>query len=156
VTAHLEWRDDAPQMVELTVKAKADGRGLRTADLEVLRPERIARYILRNASFEMNVEPGGAVRVSPVDWSDPANERDWWRVDGLLREATAAAANRPATRTELRAVADVYEGAKAHGVNALTAVAMRLGVSERTAARRVKLARDAGLLPAVTKGATRG
>jgi hypothetical protein len=146
VHAHVEWRDDSPQIVELTLTAKPNGRGLRSVDLDVLRPERLARLVLRDVSLEVNEEPGGATRTSLVDWSDPVNERDWWKVDGLLREAVASAGRGNGSGAELRQVADVYEAAKLKKANALNAVAVRLGISQRTAARRVAQARAAGLL----------
>lgn len=152
VQAHCEWRDDGPRVTELKFTCKPDGRGLISADLEWLRPEGLARKAFRGVAMSVLDEPSG-FSAEPIDWSDPANENDWWALGGLIQEAANRVGPRGVTQLELRLVADTYDKAKAAKKNVLTAVAMALGgVSESTAVRRVTQARKAGLLDLEEKG----
>jgi hypothetical protein len=141
---HLEWREDRPQVVELSISAKADGRGVRSSDLEVLALDGIARSVFQGEAMIVQEDlPGGVTSSAFPDWSDPRFERDLWEVDRLLTESIATTRS-TRSRAELERVAEVYQ--RHRGKGALLAVAAALGVSERTAARRVKDARLAGLI----------
>ena len=78
------------------------------------------------------------------------DEREFWRAVNDV-DAAVKAPRRGVTRAELEQVANVYR----HNVDAkpVQQVAAIMGYgSERTAARRVQQARDAGLLPPTTPG----
>lgn len=140
---HLEWRDGRAQVIELSIKSKTDGRGIRTSDL-ALSLDAITRDVFDGEAQIVVEDRADGTTVSAMpDWSDPRWERDHWDVDREIGDAMAA--NRGAkSREQLANVADVYSSHRGKG--ALLAVATALGVSERTAARRVKDARAAGLL----------
>jgi hypothetical protein len=142
--AHFEWREGRPQVVELTVTAKPDGRGVRSVDLDSLSLDRLARTVFAEHS-KIKIEPSeDGVTVSAMpDWDDERFAADRWELDGHLDEAISSTRGGK-SRAELARVAAIYERHRGHG--ALLAVAADLEVSPRTAARRIKQARAEGLL----------
>lgn len=141
---HLAWRDGRPEVVEVSIKSKPDGRGVRTSDLEVLALDGLAKSIYKSVAMEFEVEQGGATAFSPVD-PDDFDSRGAWELDRDLTEAIASRRG-GANRAMLAKVAEIYQ--QHDGRHALPRIAAALGVSDRTAARRVNEARAAGLLPA--------
>jgi hypothetical protein len=140
---HLEWRDDRPQVVELSIKAKRAGRGVRSSDLEVLALDGIARAVFESVALTVEDHSDGYTVATPANFlGDPDAEREFWKLDKDIADAIAS--RRGGTTTaDLEKVAAMYQK---HPTGALQAIAAALGVSERTAARRVKAARAAGLL----------
>ena len=143
MTVHFEWRDGRPQVVDLHIAAKPEGRGVQMSDLDPISLDKLARTVMIEHSTILTDESReGTTSVMP-DWQHPAVERDRWALDGALTEAMSSRRGRRAA-AELRTVADIYQ--EFRGRNALAVIAERLDVSERTAARRVANARHAGLI----------
>jgi hypothetical protein len=139
-----EVRDGRPECVDFHVRVKPDGRGIRTADLQmVTNLDAMAVYLYE--------------RVTPVP--DGGSAFNWmWRqtTENAERARRAAYEARKArrgtvTRAELEQVAKVY---REHLADVPTQMVRELlgYKSDRTAARRVQQARAAGLLPQTTPG----
>lgn len=130
-----EVRDGRPECVEIIVRAKPDGRGIRSADLRMVNIDTQAVEVLTDL---------GTIGV--VDERAVVNTRR------AVQEARASRRG-TVTREELERVAELYR----ENPDAPTqAVEMLLGYSKRTAARRVKQAEEAGLLPVTSPGKKRG
>jgi hypothetical protein len=138
--AHFAWRDGRPQTVELTIAATADGRALRQGDIDQLNVDGFARAWFAEHTLVIEEETATTMTSAAVDWSDPRWHRDFWELEGSLSKAQAA----PGRAAQLERVAQVYRASVGKGV--VPAVAVALGVSPRTAARRIVAARRAGLL----------
>ena len=130
-SALFEVRDGQPVCVEFVVKAKPDGRGVRGADLVGVNLSTLAEDAF--LEFATSVDGG------PLGGRDVEETR-------LLRKGIEAAVyptGRGATAAELQEVARIY---RAHPAAPTAAVEKLLRYSRRTACRRVREARDAGLL----------
>lgn len=129
-----EVRDGRPECVEVAVRVKPDGRGIRTSDL--------AMFNLDDLTIDVFVELG------VVGVSDPEERRQTYKgVQEARLERRGGV-----TRAELEEVARVY---REHIDESPTrAVELLLGYSRRTAARRVEQARtaDPPLLPRTSQG----
>ena len=138
-----EVRDGRPECVDFHVRAKPDGRGIRTADLQmVTNLDAMAVYLFERVA----PVPGG----SAFNWMWRQTEENAGRARRAVYEARKARRG-SVSKAELEQVAKVYREHLVGGPTA--AVRMLLGYkSERTAARRVQQARAAGLLPATTPG----
>lgn len=131
-TLRFEIRDGRPECTEIHVVAKPDGRGIRSADLVMIGIDNITVAVFAELATELMTDEGDALRAF----------RD-------ISEARSARRN-AMTREDLEKVARTYRD---HiSANPTAMVGRLLGVSHRTAARRVAQARDAGLLPATTPG----
>lgn len=126
-----EVRDGSPECVEILVKAKPDGRGLRGADLEGLNLNTLAEA----AFLRFAAEPAGG----PLGGRDEPETRRFRK--GI--EGAIYAPGRGATPAELKEVARIY---REHPNAPTAAVEKLMRYSRRTAGRRVREARDAGLL----------
>ena len=147
VWARFEMRDGVPEVVDFRLTAKAEGRAVRTADLNSWQPlEGLATNAFRNFARLKDPEQAGSDPYGPKD------ERDFWRIGGDL--VSARAGHRGPSVAELEEVARVYRDA-IEG-RPTEAVQVMLGYSRRTAARRVQQARAAGLLPETTPGKKKG
>jgi hypothetical protein len=132
VTMNFEVRNDRPECVGITIKAKPKGRGIRSADLALFNIDSLTIAVF--------------AQVGNLGVHDEAQQ---WRTARDVTEARSVRRG-AVTRAELEDVARVYRD---HVDNAPTkAVELLLDYSERTAARRVQQARDAGLLPKTTPG----
>jgi len=143
---HFEVRDGRPQCVDVHATAKPDGRPLRTSDLHVLALDAMTLSVFARLALKStyDAETNVTTMVPIMD------EREFWRAVNDV-DAAVKAPRRGVTRAELEQVANVYR----HNVDAkpVQQVAAIMGYgSERTAARRVQQARDAGLLPPTTPG----
>jgi hypothetical protein len=139
-----EVRDGRPECVEVHVRAKPDGRGIRTADLQVLNVDAAAV----NTFAAVALKPGGGT----WSWMFKTDEEEARRNLRTIHEARMARRGK-VTRAELEQVPAVY---REHVASSPTrAVSLQLGYPERTAARRVQQAREAGLLPQTTQGKRR-
>jgi hypothetical protein len=118
--------------------AKQTGRGIRTADLR-------AFHSLDALAFNAYIQNR---RPSGVWFHD---EAEYWRARRDIQDAQAKQGTRPrVSLAELEEVAEVY--ASAGRDNPTEAVKNQLGYSRRTAERRIRSAREQGLLPAAKRG----
>ena len=136
-------RDGRPEMVEVLVKTKADGRGIRSSDMEVFN-ENLIRNVYAFIGRQFHSDPGG--RTGSAEW--PPSDDDMWAIKGTVERSRQRRGT--VNIEELKKVEETYE---AHTGNAPTkAVEEILDYTPRTAARRVQQAREAGLLPSLNKG----
>jgi hypothetical protein len=139
-----EVRDGRPECVEITIKAKPAGRGIRTADLQIFNIDTLTVNVFSSIALSATEQPGGATQFTPI-----TTEREFWPANKVIEEARRERRG-SVTRTELEDVARVYrehfDGSPTQAVQHL------LGYSERTAGRRIRQARDAGLLPDTSSG----
>jgi hypothetical protein len=136
-----EVRDGRPECVDFHIRAKPDGRGIRTVDLQAVYLDVLAA----NLYAAVAPAPGG----SALNWMWRRDEQTAARAQRAVYEARKARRG-TVTKATLEDVAQVY---REHLDSSPTrAVSLVFGYSERTAARRVQQARKAGLLPATTPG----
>ncbi|MFD3399432.1 hypothetical protein ACFWUU_02070 [Kribbella sp. NPDC058693] len=137
-TVRFELRDGRPECVEINVRAKPTGRGIRSADIRMFNVDELTIDVFTEL---------GTVGV-----------RDEQVIVATARSVREARSERRGTvsRAELEKVARIYREYlnDKHGPTA--AVRAAGGYTERTAARRVKQAEEAGLLPKTTPGKRRG
>jgi hypothetical protein len=139
-TLTFEIRDGRPECTEISIKTKPDGRGIRSADLAMVHLDN-----LTTAVFAQFAEGQPSSRL----FSGPQDEETYYRAERDISEARSARRG-AVTSAELEDVARIYRD---HITASPTrAVAVLLGYTERTAARRVQQARAAGLLPKTTPG----
>jgi hypothetical protein len=139
-------RDGRPECVDFHVRAKPSGRGIRTADLQMVTN---LDAMAANTYAAVAPEPGEG---SVFNWMWRQTEEHALKVQRATYEARKARRG-TVTRAALEEVAKVYrENLESSPTRA---VRQLLGYSERTAARRVQQARAAGLLPATTPGKRR-
>jgi hypothetical protein len=138
-----EVRDGRPECVDFHVRAKPRGRGIRTADLQmVTNLDAMAVYLYERVT----PVPGG----NAFNWMWGQTEENAARARRAAYEARKARRG-TVTTAELERVAEVYREHLSGVPNQM--VKELLGYkSERTAARRVQQARAAGLLPKTTPG----
>lgn len=143
---HFEVREGRPQCVEVSLKSKPNGRSVRTSDLGQLSLDAMTTSIYARSSQMAVYDPETNVTtMSPI-----TDERAFWAAINAT-DAAVKAPRRGTTKAELEQVAKVYrDNVGGRPVEAVAAV-MGYG-SQRTAARRVEQARDAGLLPPTTPG----
>jgi len=142
-----EVRDGRPECVEVTIKAKPTGRGIRTADLQIFNLDALTVAVFSSLALTATEEPGGATMYTPI-----TTEQEFWPANKAIEEARRERRG-SVTRTELEEVARVYR--EHFDQSPSQAVQMLLGYSERTAGRRIRQAREAGLLPATSPGKKR-
>lgn len=135
-----------PECVEVTVRAKPDGRGLLTTDVMSL--DDLVRHVFAMVGLSVSEEPGGATRFGP----EPMTRAGYQQVKNEIERARKGRP-RVVTTTLLKRVAEVYLNAEEDPTGA---VARETGVQARTAARYIQRAAEAGLLPTTTKGKRRG
>jgi hypothetical protein len=143
-----ELRDERPECIEVAVTTKPDGRGIAASDLQVL--QRRLATLTAETFTRLAAKPFYRPRDGKFAGSYGSLPED--RRQRLERDLYEARASRRGdlTRTELEEVASVY---REHlDASPTRAVSLLLGYSERTAARRVQRAREAGLLPKTTPG----
>lgn len=134
--ADFEVRDGVPECVSLRWECKPNGRGIRPVDIKFLRIDDLVEK-----AFRQHAHAGQRPRDS--------DEREHWRASGDIRAALSKRSRGP-SREHLEQVAAIY---RAHvDAHPTTAVAQLLGLSRRTAERRIQQAREADLLPPTTPG----
>ena len=132
VVMNFEIRDGRPECVGVNVAAKPNGRGIRTADVQMFNID--------------NLTVGVFGQLANLGSRQP---RVLEQAVRSVHEARTARRG-SVTREELEEVARIYRD---HiDASPTQAVQLLLGKSERTAARRVEQARAAGLLPKTTQG----
>jgi hypothetical protein len=137
-----EVRDGRPECVDFHVRAKPGGRGIRTADLQMVSN---LDAMATNLYAAVAPEPGG----NAFNWMWRRTEENTARAERAVYEARKARRG-TVSRDVLEEVAKVY---REHlDASPTQAVALLLDYSPRTAARRVQQARAAGLLPQTTQG----
>lgn len=141
-----EVRDGRPECVEIIIKARPNGRGIRAEDVGLINIGPLAESVF--AELGSPIEPiPGAPGMASTQW--PASESGKWAVRGDVADRRSQKRRGP-NRDELERVAEVY---RSHLESApVQAVAQLFDYSDRTAARRIQEARAAGLLPPTTKG----
>jgi hypothetical protein len=145
----LEVRDGRPQVVDVHVTAKPDGRSVRTSDLQLLSLDALTVSVFSRLAMRSTYDPERNItEMSPI-----ADEREFWQAVNATDEAVKAP-RRGSTRAELEQVAKVYRENVDHKPVAAVQAVLGYG-SERTAARRIKQAENAGLLPSTTPGKRR-
>jgi hypothetical protein len=150
VVMRFEVRDGRPECVGIVITAKPDGRGIQTSDLEDLRIDPRAQQAFRHHAFPITDDQVNVQRLAAdMAPTDP----DYATVDKSVHEARHGQ-RKPVARAELETVARVYRTHVAG--NPTRAVQEWFQYSPRTAARRIRQARDAGLLPDTTKGKKKG
>jgi hypothetical protein len=77
-----EIRDGRPECVEVTIKGTPDGRGIRTADLQVFNIDALTVNVFSSLALTMTDEPGGAASYVPI-----TTERDFWPANKTIEEA---------------------------------------------------------------------
>lgn len=143
-SVRFEVRDGRPECVEIVIKAKPDGRPILTSDMGRFRSidQLIETAVAANAKRTYpDAETG-------TRWRGPRGEEEVWAARKAVYQRRASRANSP---EELVQVAEIYrehiDGAPLDAIQQL----MDYG-SHRTAARRVEMARKAGLLPPTDRG----
>lgn len=146
VEAVFEMRDGVPEVVDFRITAKANGRAVRSADLDSFMPlERFAIAGFRR--FSSRRDGRGSER--PNGNLGPADSREFWDVTGTLHAARESRTG--PSHAELEEVARIYR--EAVQGRPTEAVQIQGGYpSRRTAARRIQQARAAGLLPKTSPG----
>lgn len=144
----VEVVDEAPVVRQLHVLGKDNGKPLRDAHLDGISMDKLARRIVLELAVRVDRSAAGRPELSHVE----NQTEDMWQVVGALAEAQGQSRGRP-SEALLRQVADIY---RSHPRAPTKAVEEALGLSTRTAARRVKQAEAAGYLPPTTKGRKRG
>lgn len=131
--------DDRHHLTEVRLTAKPDGPPIA---VEMIRRVRLGAAVdeaLRSATTEVDATGDGVSLTVGVGQS-------WQHAPAEL----ATVLRRPGRKVpagEVDAAADLYRAATAAGGDGLAAVVAGLHVSRATAARRIKLARQRGLLP---------
>jgi hypothetical protein len=139
LTVEFAVREGIPEVVGFHLVAKPTGRGIRTADLRAFHSLDTLAF---NAYIQNTRRPGGV-------WF--YDEAEYWRARNDIQHAQANQGTRARVSVaELEDVARVYESAGRD--NPTDAVQVQLGYSRRTAERRIKSAREHGLLPAAKRG----
>ena len=139
LTVEFAVREGIPEVVGFHLVAKQAGRGVRTADLRAFHSLDTLAF---NAYIQNTRRPGDL-------WF--YDEAEYWRARHDIQDAQAKQGTRPRVSVdELEEVARVY--ASAGRDNPTEAVQSQLGYSRRTAERRIKSARERGLLPAAKRG----
>jgi hypothetical protein len=135
VTMRFEIRDGRPECIGIVIEAKPNGRGIRSADMAMFNIDSLTVGVFGQI---------GTIGVRDEDYARV--------VDRELREARYSRRS-GVTREELEKVAKDYRDHL--NASPARAVALLGGYSERTAARRIKQAEEAGLLPKTTPGKKR-
>lgn len=145
--AKFEVRDGQTECVEIVLKAKPDGRGIRATDVAALaKVDDLTSAVVAQFAAKV-VKPGEAIVPA-----DPRQQTDVRHKASKAVDRSRTSRRGPAgpTHAELERAAEIYrqhlDGAPVQQVRSL------LGLSESTARRRIQQARNAGLLPPTTPG----
>ena len=123
---------------------------MRTSDLALLQFDALTATGFVSASMRSTHDP-----ETNITTSEPVmDERELWAALGAI-EGAVKAPLRGVTKAELEQVASVYSSNVDGQPTAQVRQVLGYG-SDRTAARRIKQAEDAGLLPSTTSGRKRG
>ena len=136
-------RDGRPECVEVQVMARPRGRGLRTADLRQVQLDELSTWAFEQFAMMRDDERGELL----------------FNADSIAAAGKPLFAARTANRRsvpleELQEVAQIYR-VNLEG-NPTQAVAEVGRYSQRTAIRRIQMARERGLLPPTTRGKKKG
>ncbi|OLZ43262.1 hypothetical protein BS329_39940 [Amycolatopsis coloradensis] len=146
LTMKIEMRKEVPVCTEITIRAKEDGREVRTTDLRAVQLQDLLELIVTAVSSKIiSAGPEGLV----LGDNQGATTENF---DAALATIRAARKGTRARITDdfLREVAETYR-ANVDG-SPTKAVEEKYGVEYRTAARWVERARAKGYLPATTPG----
>ena len=141
VRAEFEMRDGTPVCLSVTIRATPHGRPVTTTDLATL-----PGLDRKGVDAFLNL----ATRIfDDEEWREGRNLE---RVDAIFHPARSdvSFALKSKPDDQLQRVADIYR--ENIDSNPTEAVEVILGLSRRTADRRIRLARDRGFLPETTRG----
>ncbi len=135
-----EVRDGRPECVDIRIKSKPEGRGIKQADLRGFVLDELSEIVFaRFASRVAHVADDGTWLAEGPLWE----EREQWAARRDVAEARQSQ-RQPPSLSELQRVADIYK--EHQGNKPIQAVQLLLGYnSRRTAARRAQQARERGL-----------
>lgn len=152
ITARFEVRDGRPECVDVHFRAKPKGRAITEADMGRLRVEQMAVEMFALWAMKYERTATGTAYTRHSSDSPAGTEVQRWAEREMFERQQRV--RRPPSALELEQVATVY---REHVDDRPTAAVQReMGyASQRTAARRVQQARDAGLLPPTTPGKRR-
>jgi hypothetical protein len=139
-----EVRDGRPECVDFHIRAKPGGRGIRSADLQM---SSHLDDLAANLYSAVAITEGG----SPFNWMHREASEEQRRAEHHQITEARKARRGTVTTAELEQVAKVYRENLKAGPTQAVRLALRYP-SDRTAARRVQQAREAGLLAATTPG----
>lgn len=147
LTLRFEIRDGRPECVHLAVTSSPGGRGIRLSDLDVFSLDAAASRV-----FLVGATPVGG---GPLGGRD---EVEVWAMLGDLYKARTER-RRPTSKATLEGVADTYNRYAtvppgSGRAKPAKAVEQAYGLDARTAARRIREAKDAGLIPAPAQPCT--
>jgi hypothetical protein len=114
----------------VTIKAKPDGRGIRTADLQIFNIDTLTVIVFSSLALTAPEQPGGATQFTPI-----TTEQEFWPANKAIEEACRSRRG-SVTRAELEDVARIYR--EHFDGNPSQAVQLLLGYTERTAGRRIR------------------
>jgi hypothetical protein len=141
VRAEFEMRKGAPVCTSIEVTATPNGRPVMTADLESLPGlDKKGAEAFKNLAIEI---------IDDEQWAGGRNLDRTGRIFNPDRRAVADAL-RGHSNDDLSTIAQIYRD----NINGAPTeeVQLYLGVSRRTADRRIREARDRGFLPGTTRG----
>jgi hypothetical protein len=133
-----EVRDGRPECVEVLIKARPKGRGIRQQDVGSIDIGPLAESVYAEL---------GQAQGSPSIF--PVSDSERWAIRSDIADAYSRR-RRGSNPEELAKVAKIYRDHLAD--SPVKAVASLMGYTDRTASRRVEEARAAKLLPKTTKG----
>lgn len=139
--------DGAPVITQLSITSKPHGMAVRDSHLDGLSMDKLARTTLLEMAIRIERTEDG-VKLGHIE----DQTSDMWAVVDAFDHAQKS--RRGPSSALLQQVADIY---RAHvDQSPARAVAEVLSLPQRTAARRIKQAEEAGLLPKTTPGKKRG
>lgn len=130
-------RDGRPECTEVVIRAKPDGREVRTSDLAAIHLESLAISVFTYVGLRPeNDDPG--------TFGPPDSDSETWAITNAVHQARTSRRG-TVTTEDLEEIAELYRHHSGSGAPVKAIAALR-GLSERTAARRVQQAREAGIL----------
>lgn len=138
VSIRFEVRDGAAVCTELRIVSGADGRPIRTPDLTVLNLDDLAKLVFQRFAAPVTIHNDGSVSVQA-----PGEGASFRAVHAAVEQSYRE------PLAELRQVARVYLDPGSRGAPTKSVLDVLQYGSRETASRRIKLARDSGLIPAV-------
>lgn len=135
--------DGRVEVREIRVLTKEDGRGIRSADMALFALDNLTEHAVSHVGVVMHDNPANPGNEWVADVQDEPDEAEVWQVRREVAEGRARKRG-GVSMADLRRVARIYQE---HPEAPVKAVSALMGMSERTAARRVREAREQDLLP---------
>lgn len=122
---------------EIRVLTKDDGRAIMSADMSLFAFDNLAEWAAKEVGVVMRENPANPGNEWIADLRDESDEAEVWRIRREVAEGRSRKRG-GVSMAELQRVAQIYQS---HPEAPVKAVAALMGLSERTAARRVREAR---------------